>query len=1174
LPDLADDAPIPGAPAQDATTEHAAARGVPAKDFLADGFVHLRARSAYSLLEGAIKADALGKLAREAGMPAVALTDRANLFGALEFSVATKDAGVQPIIGCALPVTGIGEGPQERWAKIPTLVLLAQNETGWRNLTELSSAAFLDVGPTDEPHVPWSLVEAKSEGLILLSGGPDGPVDPLLAAGRGGDAGRALAEMAQVFGDRFYIELQRHGLAREAAAEPGLVAYAYEHDVPLVATNDVYFAKAETHRAHDALICIADGAYLGDDDRRRVTGEHWFKDPGAMRRLFADLPEACDNTLEIARRCAFMVKKRDPVLPRFSTALGRTADEELEAQAREGLKKRLATFPLYAPEADYWARLERELGVITSMGFSGYLLIVSDFMKYAVARGIPVGPGRGSAVGSVVAWSLLITGLDPMRFKLLFERFLDPARVSMPDIDTDFCQERREEVIAYVQAKYGRDRVAQIITFGTLQARAVLRDVGRVLQLPLGLVDRLAKMVPNNPANPVTLAKAIELEPRLQQARRDEEGVAELLDIALQLEGLYRNASTHAAGIVIGDRPLMELVPLYRDPRSELPATQFNMKWVESAGPVKFDFLGLKTLTVIDRAAKFLERRGAAPNVEALPLDDQQVYELMSAGHTVGVFQLEGQGMRDTLRKLRPTSIEDVTALGALYRPGPMDNIDSFCDGKAGRKPIQYPHPWLEPVLAETYGIIVYQEQVMQIAQILAGYTLGEADLLRRAMGKKKKEEMAQQRARFVAGAEAKGVSGAQAGEIFDLVAKFAGYGFNKSHAAAYAYITYQTAWMKTHAPVEFFAGSMSLDLSNTDRLAIFYQDAKRAGVTVRPPDVNRSGADFEVADGQVLYALGAIRNVGLAAMQHVVQTREAGGPFRDLFDFLERVDPRQVGKRALENLAKAGAFDSIHPNRAQILDGADDLIAYAGAVAAERASGQVSLFGADHAEAVRPRLPKVAPLEPAAKLDEELGAVGFYFSGHPLDDVVEVLRRRRVTLFADAQAQARAGAEAFRMAGVVRRRQERSAAGSGEKFAFVSLSDPTGEYEVLFPPEALRRRRDFLEPGAHIVIKARAKSSEGDVRFFGDDAEPLERMIETAVASLRVHLSASAADASALRQRLKPATSGGGGDIVLVAGFPGGREVELKLPGRYVLDAAARGALKTAPGVSFLEDA
>ncbi|HEX3406083.1 MAG TPA: DNA polymerase III subunit alpha, partial [Caulobacteraceae bacterium] len=754
--------------------------------------------------------------------------------------------------------------------------------------------------------------------------------------------------------------------------------------VPLVATNDAHFAKAQMHRAHEALLCIADGAFLGQDERRRVTPEHWFKGAAEMRALFADLPEACDNTLDIARRCAFMVKKRDPVLPRFPTAGGRSEADELAAQAREGLKARLTAVPV-ADEAPYWERLETEIGVIQSMGFSGYFLIVSDFMKWSVAHGIPVGPGRGSGAGSLVAWSLLITGVDPMRYNLIFERFLNPERVSMPDFDIDFCQERREEVIAYVQAKYGRDRVAQIITFGTLQARAVLRDVGRVLQLPLGLVDRLAKMVPNNPANPVSLAKSIEIEPRLQEARKREEGVAELLDIALQLEGLYRNASTHAAGIVIGDRPLTELVPLYRDPRSEMPATQFNMKWVESAGPVKFDFLGLKTLTVIDRAMGYLRRRGAEFALEQMPLDDAGAYEIMSSAQTLGVFQMEGQGMRDILRQLRPQNLEEVSDLISLYRPGPMDSIPEYVEVKAGRKRMDVVHPLIENVLGPTFGVIVYQEQVMKIAQILAGYSLGEADLLRRAMGKKKKAEMDQQRARFLAGAAERGVEEATATLLFDRMEKFAGYGFNKSHAMPYALIAYQTAWLKANAPVEFFAGSMSLDLSNTDKLALFYQDAKRAGVPIRAPDINCSGADFEVESGAVLYALGAVKNVGLAAMQHLVAVREEGGPFRDLFDFLERIYPRQLGKRALENLARAGAFDAIHLNRAQILAAADDLMAYAASVASERVSGQASLFGGEHADAARPRLPKTAPFAPAAKLDEELAAVGFYLSGHPL---------------------------------------------------------------------------------------------------------------------------------------------------------------------------------------------
>jgi DNA polymerase-3 subunit alpha len=659
-----------------------------------NGFVHLRVRSAYSLLEGAIKADKIGGLAKSDGMPAVALTDRANLFGALEFSVATKGDGVQPIIGCALPVSGLGERSPERWAKTPTIVLLAQNERGYLNLCELSSFAYLDIEANEDPHVPWERICQHAEGLILLSGGPDGPVDNQFAAGKVTEGRATLAEMKRAFGDRFYVELQRHGTPAEAAAEGELVAFAYSEDVPLVATNDVYFKNAQGHMAHDVLLCISDGAFVGQDERRRVTAEHGFKSAGEMRALFADLPEACNNTLDIARRCAFTVAKRDPLLPRFPGSDGRTEAEELAHQAREGLKLRMAAGQANAyPAEDYEARLEREIQVITQMGFPGYFLIVSDFIKWAKARGIPVGPGRGSGAGSLVAYSLTITDLDPLRYGLLFERFLNPERVSMPDFDIDFCQERREEVISYVQARYGRDKVAQIITFGTLQARAVLRDVGRVLQLPLGQVDRLAKMVPANPANPVTLAQAIEIEPRLQEERKRDEAVARLLEIALQLEGLYRNASTHAAGVVIGDRPLTQLTPLYRDPRSDLPATQFNMKWVESAGLVKFDFLGLKTLTVIDRALKYLEKRGASVDMAALPLDDAKTYELMSNALTIGVFQLEGQGMRDTLRQLRPGSIEDVTAVGALYRPGPMDNIPAFIDCKFGRKEIDFLHP-------------------------------------------------------------------------------------------------------------------------------------------------------------------------------------------------------------------------------------------------------------------------------------------------------------------------------------------------------------------------------------------------------------------------------------------------------------------------------------------------
>ncbi|MGH6909020.1 MAG: DNA polymerase III subunit alpha, partial [Phenylobacterium sp.] len=687
-----------------------------------------------------------------------------------------------------------------------------------------------------------------------------------------------------------------------------------------------------------------------------------------------------------------------------------------------------------------------------------------------------------------------------------------------------------------------------------------------------GQVDRLAKMVPANPANPVTLAKAIEIEPRLRQARDEDEAVARLLDIALQLEGLYRNASTHAAGVVISDRPLTQLSPLYRDPRSELPATQFNMKWVESAGLVKFDFLGLKTLTVIRRAMKQLEKRGAAFPLESLPLDNAPAYEIMAAGQTVGVFQMEGQGMRDTLRQLRPTSLEECTALISLYRPGPMDSIPAYVDVKMGRKTLDFYHPLLEQVLTPTYGVIVYQEQVMQIARTMAGYSLGEADLLRRAMGKKKKEEMDQQRARFASGAAERGVDKDLADTLFGLMEKFSGYGFNKSHAAPYALIAYQTAWLKANTPVEFYAASMSLDISNTDKLAVFYQDAKRQGVKISPPDVNRSYADFEVEDGEVLYALGGIRNVGLQAMEHVVQVRNEGGPFRDLFDFVERVDPRQVNKRCFETLARAGAFDSIDSNRARVIAAAEVLLGHGQALAADRAEGKVSLFGEDLSGGHRPRMPTADVWTPVERLDQELAAVGFYLSGHPLDDMVEALRRKRTDLLTDAIAKAEAGAEALRMAGVVRRKQEKPGR-TGEKFAFVTLSDPTGEYEVLFPPEALRACRDALEPGKAVAIRVRAKAKDGEVRFFGDSAEPIEKAIENVVAGLRVHLAPRSAEIEALKARLEGSVNARGGEILLIAGLGDGREVEVKLPGRFTLNNAVRGALKSAPGVVFVED-
>ncbi len=1159
-------------------------------------FVHLRFRSAYSLLEGAILVKEAAELAQKYKMPALGIADSNNLFGALDFSETLAAAGVQPIMGAAISVRFSAPDLQTQVLKPDgEVVLLAQNPAGWRHLMAIASAAHLETAEAASPHVPWQTIADHAEGLILLSGGLGGAVNRALVMGRTDEAKAWLGQMHQVFQDRFYIELQRHGLPDEAQTEPELLTWAYAHHVPLVATNDPHFPTGDLYEAHDALLCIAEGSFVSQEDRRRLSREHFFKSPAAMAELFSDLPEAVDNTLEIAQRCAVRVRTHPPILPKF-------ADDEIEALkalAHKGLEERLAIIPLAADKADYIKRLDWELDIIAGMGFSGYFLIVADFIQWAKTNGVPVGPGRGSGAGSLVAYALTITNLDPLRFGLLFERFLNPERVSMPDFDIDFCQERRERVIKYVCEKYGADKVAQIITFGALQARAVTRDVGRVLQLPLGLVDRLAKMIPNNPASPTTLAEALEIEPRLRLARREDAAVDKLFDIALQLEGLFRNASTHAAGVVIGDRPLVELCPLYKDPRSDLPATQFNMKWVEPAGLVKFDFLGLKTLTVLTRAQGYLKQQGIDVDFDLLPLDDEKTYELMTAGNTIGVFQLESTGMRDTLRKLRPGNIEEIIALISLYRPGPMENIDVYVDCKFGRRPPDMLHPTLEPILKETYGVIIYQEQVMQIAQVLSGYSLGEADLLRRAMGKKKKEEMDKQKVRFIKGASEKGVDPDQADRIFELVAKFAGYGFNKSHAAAYAVIAYQTGWLKANHPVEFIAASMSLDIQNTDKLAVFYQDAKRQEIEVLPPCVNRSDADFAVQDGKVLYALGAIKNVGLSAMRMVEQERKANGPFKDIFDFASRIDPRAVNKRAIENLARAGAFDGLHPNRAQIVANAELLLTIAASTQEAKTSSQVSLFGGEEAMP-HPPLPATPPWSATDALDQELGAIGFYLSGHPLDAIAPMLHKRRVVFAANAIQMIKDGHSALRMAGVVRRRQERASASSGDKFAFVTLSDPTGEYEVLVPPECLSQTRHMLEVGEQVIITVRAQNRDGDARFFADGVSPLTEHITRNVKGLRITAHGTPEQVTPLMDVLKqqlPATTSGEtasdrsaagpppsqkhgaaegkkpGELILALDLPDGQSADIRLSTDFPLSPDLQNELRAHPSVLALEE-
>jgi len=1141
-------------------------------------FVHLRSRSPYSILEGALKIKPTAARCREMRMPALALTDTNNMCGALEFSDTLAGLGIQPIMGLTLSLDlEISDQPgQLRRDPDGTIALLAQNERGYENLMVLSSAAYLDVDATDIPHVKSSRLEDNNEGVIALTGGPDGVLNKLICQGRLGEAEAWLDQLASIYPQRLYVELQRHDQPHEIEAEKVLIKWAYAKQLPLVATNEPYFLDPDIHQAHDALLAISEGSYILEKDRRQVTREHYFKSTEEMVELFKDLPEAIENTLDISKRCAFKSYKRDPILPNFGDG-SLSEGDILEQQAKDGLKARLEKIELSATEEEYFERLDFEIGIIREMGFPGYFLIVSDFIKWAKAQGIPVGPGRGSGAGSVVAWALTITDLDPLKYGLLFERFLNPERVSMPDFDIDFCQERRGEVIKYVQEKYGKDQVAHIITFGTLQPRAVVRDVGRVMQMPLGQVDRLAKLVPSNPANPCTLSEAIKMEKGLRQARDEDPAVAKLLATGLQLEGLYRNAGTHAAGVVIGDRPLTELIPLYRDPRSDIPATQFTMKWAEKAGLVKFDFLGLKTLTVIDRCIKYLAKQGIELDIDGISTHTPEAYKPLEEGLSAGVFQLESSGMRDVLRKMAPDSIEELTALISLYRPGPMKNIPMYIDRKYGRAEIEYPHESLTAILEETYGVIIYQEQVMQIAQVLSGYSLGEADLLRRAMGKKDQAEMDKQRSRFVDGAAKNGVDTKLSNSIFDLVNEFAGYGFNKSHAAAYAMISFQTAYLKALHPTEFIASIMSLDITNVEKLAQFFQEAKRMGLEIEQPCVNRSMADFDVADGKVLYALGALKNVGVEAMRHLIEVRNEGGPFTDLFDFARRVDTRIVNKRAFENLARGGAFDCLEPNRARSLASASVLQSVGARAAQEKASAQNSLFGDSVDTMAEPELPNPAPWSNVEQLDNELGAIGFYLGGHPLEEYLALPDMKTATMTVDIDDKYKSGARALKLAGVVRKRQERMSK-RGKRFAFVNISDPTGDFEVLVGEDLLVANRAILEAGALVKLTVKAENRDGDVRLFANTIASLDLTQAPAqIKGLQIRLRSATIETldelEKTLETLKSAPAKTTGYVEIFAPLDGSREGHWRLSGRYGIDLDIQKAIKAHRAVELITE-
>jgi DNA polymerase-3 subunit alpha len=1145
-------------------------------------FVHLRLHSAFSLTESTLRISTLTKLVSDDSQPAAAITDTNNMFGALEFAQAMAAAGVQPIMGTQIELEdSIGRGDT---------VLLAQNETGYVNLSHLLSKVLMSSNSMQTPACAVDLLADYSDGLILLTGGAlSGFVGRPAGDGRAKLAKQRLERLAAIVPDRLYIELQRHQLPEELASEPYLLKCADLMNLPLVATNDCRFEDPSMSEAHDTLVCIGTSRKISEQDRPRYSAEHCFKKSSQMIELFQDIPEATENTLVIAKRCSVMAETRAPILPTFVTSAGRDEAAELRAQAESGLQARLERH-LFVGSFDestrhlrskpYLERLAFELDVIEQMGFPGYFLIVADFIQWAKSKNIPVGPGRGSGAGSVVAWALSITDLDPLKWGLLFERFLNPERVSMPDFDIDFCQDRRDEVISYVQDKYGYDRVAQIITFGSLQARAALRDVGRVLEMPYGQVDQIAKLIPNNPANPTTIAEALKSEPALRAQKEEDEQVADLITISMQLEGLYRHASTHAAGLVIGDRPLAELVPLYRDPKSDIPVTQFNMKFVEKAGLVKFDFLGLKTLTVLQRAVDFIKQRGIEIDLANIPLDDETTYSMLSNGDTVGVFQLESSGMRDVLRSLRPDRFEDIIAVVALYRPGPMENIKDYVARKHDPSQVTYMHPKLESVLAETHGIMIYQEQVQQAARVLAGYTLGAADILRRAMGKKIKAEMDEQRQIFITGAVKNGLSEQLASSVFDQIAAFAGYGFNKSHAAAYALVSYQTAYLKANHPVEFMAASMALDAGNTDKLAMFRLECQQKSIAILPPDMNKSFASFVVesvvnATGTtpaVRYALGAIKNVGSEAMARLVDIRQCGGPFSSLEDLLKRLPREVINRRQMEGLVRAGAFDTIHPNRRELLENMDLLLSYSDTMRREAESRQENLFGnAEGTEADSIRLRTQNDWATMDRLKEEYEALGLYLSAHPLDGYTSQLSRLCIVTHAALAVLLETGQAPQRvnLAGSVTNKQIRVSQ-RGKRFAIVQLTDQTGVFEIMIFSDILAESITLLESEKPLLISANLKVEDNGPRLLAARVQYLDDAVAAWHGGVTLWLQ-DEAPLTALKDSLRE--DGPGKAEVNLQVLIDEHEISIGVPGRYRLSGELRQKLRQMPGILSVKE-
>ena len=1115
-------------------------------------YIPLRTTSQYSLLEGAMQIESIVNKAINHKIPAIGLTDRNNLFGALEFSEKLIEKGIQPIIGCNLSFYN-----QKMDGSI---VCLAKNEEGYKNLIRLSSELFLS---NDDEKLKLSKLSDFNEGLILLSGGYGGLINNYLKFGLKKDALELTHKLKKIFQDRFYIEIQRMG---KDDFEIDLLDISNDLNLPIVASNTIFFESKDRFTSHDALIAIKESTTVNNSNREILTNEFYFKSPEEMINLFKDMPDAINNSLEIAHRTAFKVSKSDPRLPRFSGLDSQGETDELVHQAKEGLKVKIQENNI-SNEEIYWDRLKTELDIIISMNFPGYFLIVADFIKWSKSKNIPVGPGRGSGAGSLVAWALTITDLDPIKFNLIFERFLNPERISLPDFDIDFCQDRREEVIEYVQEKYGKDSVAQIITFGSLQSRAVLRDVGRVLGLPYGQVDRICKLVPNNPANPTTLIEAIDGDIRIREERDSDDDIASMLKIGLELEGLYRNASTHAAGLVIGDEPLQNIVPLYRDPRSEMPVTQFNMKWVEAAGLVKFDFLGLKTLTVIDKAINLIkQKKDIDIDISKIPLDDKATYELLGTGNTIGIFQLESSGMQDVLRNMQPDCFEDIIALVALYRPGPMDNIPKYIACKKGDDKPDYMDDSLEKILKETYGVIIYQEQVMQTAQILSNYSLGEADILRRAMGKKIKSEMDAQKERFISGAIKNGINEKKADYIFEQVAVFAGYGFNKSHAAAYALIAYQTAYLKTHFPEFFITASMSLEKDNTDKLSVFVNDAKKMGIKILPPDINKSKMDFDVEENDIRYGLGAIKNTSQKDMIQINDEVHQNGNFKDLYDFAQRLDASVLSKKNLEFLAYSGTFDAIENNRNKVYQSINILSSISNAAMEKNSNNQDYLFDDEFENFSHIPLPEVDNWTNSESLEKEFTAIGFYLSGHPLNEYEQIIKDKKIKYYSDINS----SETKYKIAGTISYVKERKSQ-RGRNFAFVGLTDENNQFEITLFSDVLFKVRNFLIPGLSIIAEVETQRNDNNLRLLTIDLFPLEELMKKNINVLKVYVN-NPETILKIRDRVEDK----GNSKILVQILMNGKDkyqTELKLGNNFIVNPSIKASIKEIEGVLKIEE-